>query len=107
MNTAVFVDLVVVFASALVIGTIVRYVVPGRIKHGLLLIPGFAIVFSLLVWEIGVWAGLSHDVALPAWLILLVVASGATTWFTFWLIRRRNASDETALTSALANIRSL
>lgn len=107
MNTVAFVDLVVVFASALVIGTIVRYVVPGRVKHGLLLIPGFAIVFSLLVWEISVWAGLSHDFALPAWLVLLVLTSGATAWFTIWLIRRRNTDDEKALTSALAGIRSL
>lgn len=107
MTNALLIDLVVVFSSALVIGTIVRYAIPGRVKHGLLLIPAFAIVFAMLVWEIAVWAGMPSDWNQLAWVILLVITSGATVWFTLWLTRRRSVDDDKALASALSGIRAL
>jgi hypothetical protein len=107
MDTATLVDLVIVFSSSLVVGTILRYAIPGRIKHGLLLVPGFAIVFSLLVWEISVWAGLPSEFGQLAWLILLVVTAAVTAAFTLITVRRRSASDEAMLSSALAGVRSL
>jgi hypothetical protein len=107
METVALIDLVVVFSSALVVGTIIRYAIPGRIKHGLLLIPSFAIVFALLVWEISVWAGIGGEFAQLAWLILLVVTAGVTLAFTLILVRRRTHSDDAMLASALTGIRSL
>jgi hypothetical protein len=107
METVALIDLVVVFSSALVVGTIIRYAIPGRIKHGLLLIPSFAIVFALLVWEISVWAGVGGEFAQLAWLILLVVTAGVTLAFTLSLVRRRTHSDDAMLASALTGIRSL
>ena len=107
METVALIDLVVVFSSALVVGTIIRYAIPGRIKHGLLLIPSFAIVFALLVWEISVWAGVGGEFAQLAWLILLVVTAGVTLAFTLILVRRRTHSDDAMLASALNGIRSL
>jgi hypothetical protein len=107
METVALIDLVVVFSSALVVGTIIRYAIPGRIKHGLLLIPSFAIVFALLVWEISVWAGVGGEFAQLAWLILLVVTAGVTLAFTLILVRRRTHSDDAMLASALTGIRSL
>lgn len=107
MDTVALIDLVVVFSSALVVGTIIRYAIPGRIKHGLMLVPAFAIVFALLVWEISVWAGLGGEFAQLAWLILLVITAGATVAFTLLLVRRRNHADDEMLASALAGIRAL
>jgi len=107
METVALIDLVVVFSSALVVGTIIRYAIPARIKHGLLLIPSFAIVFALLVWEISVWAGVGGEFAQLAWLILLVVTAGVTLAFTLILVRRRTHSDDAMLASALTGIRSL
>jgi hypothetical protein len=107
MDTTTLIDLVIVFASALVVGTILRYVLPGRIKHGLMLLPAFAIVFALPVWEISIWAGLPAEFGQLAWLILLVITAGATVAFALILVRRRTASDERMLATALAGIRSL
>jgi len=107
VSSALFIDLVVVFSSALAIGTIVRYAIPGRVKHGLLLVPGFAIVFALIVWEIAVWSGMPSDWNQLAWVILLILTAGATVWFALWLTRRRSAEDENALASALTGIRAL
>ncbi|NBX22642.1 MAG: hypothetical protein EBR52_00710 [Microbacteriaceae bacterium] len=107
MDTATLIDLVIVFASSLVVGTILRYAIPGRIKHGLLLVPGFAIVFSLLVWEISVWAGLPSEFGQVAWLILLVLTTGVTAAFTLIVVRRRTASDDTMLATALARVHSV
>lgn len=107
MSSEIFINLIVVFSAALTIGTIVRYVVPGRVKHGLMLVPAFAIVFALLVWEICVWAGLPAEWTQLAWLILLVLTAGVTVVFTLWLTRRRNTEDAAALNSALARIRTL
>jgi hypothetical protein len=107
MDTTVLIDLVVVFSCALVVGTIVRYALPGRVKHGLLLVPSFAIVFALLVWEISIWAGLGGEFGQLALLILMVVTAGVTVAFTLVLVRRRTRSDDAMLTAALAGIRAL
>lgn len=107
MDVTALIDLIVVFSSALVVGTILRYAIPGRIKHGLLLVPSFAIVFALLVWEISIWAGLPGEFAQLGWLILLVLTAGATAAFTIVLVRRRNHADDEKLASALAGIRAL
>jgi hypothetical protein len=107
MDTTVLIDLVVVFSAALVVGTIVRYALPGRVKHGLLLVPSFAIVFALLVWEISIWAGLGGEFGQLALLILILVTAGATVAFTLVLVRRRTRSDDAMLTTALAGIRAL
>lgn len=107
MNTTIFIDLIVVFSSALVIGTIVRYVIPGRIKHGLMLVPAFSVVFALVVWEISVWAGVPADWAQFAWLVLLVLTSGATVAFAMVVTRRRTRDDESRLSSALQGLRTL
>jgi hypothetical protein len=107
MDTTVLIDLVVVFSAALAVGTIVRYALPGRVKHGLLLVPSFAIVFALLVWEISIWAGLGGEFGQLALLILIVVTAGATVAFTLVLVRRRTRSDDAMLTTALAGIRAL
>ena len=107
MNTASLVDLVIVFASALVVGTIVRYAIRGRVKHGLLLVPSFAIVFALLVWEISVWAGLPAEFGQLAWLILLVLTIAVTLTFTILLVRRRTTADDAMLAAGLSGIRAL
>ena len=107
MLDTLFIDLVIVFAAALAIGTIVRYSIPGRVKHGLLLVPAFAVVFAVIVWEISVWAGMPNDWKQLAWLVLFVLTAGATVWFTLWLTRRRTAQDDAALAASLAGIRAL
>lgn len=107
MDTTRLIDLVIVFSSALVVGTVVRYLVPGRIKHGLMLVPAFAVVFALLVWEISVWAGLPAEFGQLAWLILLVLTAGVTVAFALVLVRRRTVADDDMLATALAGIRTL
>jgi amino acid transporter len=107
MLNALFIDLVIVFAFALAIGTIVRYVIPGRLKHGLLLVPAFAVVFAVLIWEIAVWSGMPTEWNQLAWLILFLLTAGATVAFTILLTRRRSAQDDAALAASLAGIRAL
>ena len=55
------------------IGTIVRYLLPGRESYGLLLLPAASIVASVIVWGALTWLGIAHS---EVWMWLVSLAAG-------------------------------
>lgn len=86
-------ELVLVVTFAGVIGTIVRYVVPGREFHGLAVLPAAGIAVGSLAWTIAVWAGLDEATVWP-WIAALGLATVAVIALAIELPKRRKAHDE-------------
>jgi len=63
---------IVVLAAG--IGTVARYVLPGRESHGLLLLPALAVVPAVIVWGALTWLGVSQG---EVWMWLVSLAAGA------------------------------
>ena len=63
-------ELLFVLVIAAAIGGIVRYVLPGRRSHGLLLLPAVDVVATAILWVGLTWLGWS----VPGWLDVIVVA---------------------------------
>lgn len=86
-------ELVLVVTAAGLIGTALRYLLPGRDRHGLALMPAAGVIIGSLLWTIAIWVGL--DAATPwPWLLslgLTVVGVGA---LGIWLPRARDAADQ-------------
>ena len=62
---------IVVLAAG--IGTITRYLLPGRQSYGLLLLPALSVVASVVVWGVLTWLGVAHG---EVWMWLVSLAAG-------------------------------
>jgi len=82
---------VIVIAAALGLG--VRYLVPGRDEHGLLVIPAVAASVATGLWAILVWSGLTFD---GGWIWVISLGAGllAALATAFILPRTRRSADE-------------
>ena len=86
-------ELVLVITFAGLIATAIRYMVPGRDRHGLGLMPSVGVIVGSLSWVIAVWAGLAPRSVWP-WVIALGLTVIVTVWFAIWLPKKRDADDE-------------
>jgi hypothetical protein len=91
-------ELVLVVTFSGIIGAAARYLLPGRDRHGLGLLPSVGVIVGSLAWSISVWAGLSPDSGWP-WLVSLGLATAATVWLGLWLPKKRDADDAELFTS--------
>lgn len=85
---------VTVIGAAFALG--IRYLVPGRQTHGLLLIPMIGAAATAAVWAICVWLGLPFDGGW-IWVIALVVGPLVALAFALVLPKRRDAADAALL----------
>lgn len=83
-----------VIGAAISLG--VRYVVPGRQWHGLLLVPLVGAAATAAVWVACVWLGLTFDGGW-IWVIALVLGPLASLAVALLLPRRREAADAALL----------
>jgi hypothetical protein len=83
---------VTVIGAAFALG--VRYLVPGRQTHGLLLVPMIGAAATAAVWAICVWLGLTFD---GGWIWVISLVLGPLTALAVALVlpkRRATADDE-------------
>ncbi len=85
---------VTVIGAALSLG--VRYLVPGRETHGLLLVPLVGAAATAGVWAICVWLGLTFDGGW-IWVIALVLGPLAALAVALLLPKRRALADAALL----------
>ena len=85
---------VTVIGAALSLG--VRYVVPGRHTHGVLLVPAVGAAATAAVWAVCVWIGLTFDGGW-IWVIALVLGPLASLAVALALPKRREAADAALL----------
>jgi hypothetical protein len=81
---------VTVIGAALSVG--VRYVVPGRQTHGLLLVPLAGAAATAAIWAICVWIGLPFDGGW-IWVIALVGGPLVALAIALTLPKRREQAD--------------
>jgi type II secretory pathway component PulM len=86
-------ELVLVVTFAGLIGAATRYMVPGRDRHGLGLLPSVGVIVGTLTFVIAVWAGLAPR-SVWAWLISLGLTVMVTVWLAIWLPKKRDTDDE-------------
>lgn len=85
-------ELVLIVTGAGLLGLAARYVVPGRDRHGLALMPASGVMIGSLAWTLCVWVGLSA-VTLWPWLISFGVTALGVIALGIVLPRRRDAAD--------------
>lgn len=85
---------VTVIGASLALG--MRYLVPGRHTHGLLLVPLTGAVATAVVWVVCVWLGLPFDGAW-IWVIAIVVGPLVALALALLLPKRREAADAALL----------
>jgi type II secretory pathway component PulM len=90
-------ELVLVITFAGLIGAAIRYMVPGRDRHGLGLMPSVGVIVGSLSYVIAVWAGLAPRSVWP-WLISLGLTVIACVWLGIWLPKKRDADDAALFT---------
>ena len=79
-----------VFGAAFALG--VRYLVPGRQQHGLLLVPLVGAAATAAVWVMCLWLGLTFDGGW-IWVISLVLGPLAALAVALVLPKRRERAD--------------
>lgn len=85
-------ELLFVFVLAIGIGLAVRYLLPQRTTHGVLLLPAIAAAVASIVWVGLLWLGWSFD-GTWIWVVSLVASGVAALVAGLVLPRRRVASD--------------
>lgn len=86
-------ELVLIVTFAALIGGALRYVIPGRDRHGLVLLPAFTVAIAAILWSSAVWLGLGPSTVWP-WLVALLPAAIATIWLGIVLPKQRDREDE-------------
>ncbi|MER3389436.1 MAG: hypothetical protein RJQ01_05325 [Microcella sp.] len=81
---------VTVIGASIALG--VRYLVPGRQTHGLLLVPAVGAAATAAVWAVCVWLGLTFDGGW-IWVIALVLGPLASLAVALVLPKRRETAD--------------
>lgn len=89
-------ELVLIVTFAGLIGALVRYIVPGRDRHGLLLLPMLQIAAASILWTASLWLGLTPTSVWP-WLVSLVLSTAGIVALAIWLPGRRDAEDRELL----------
>lgn len=85
-------ELVFVVTVAGLLGGALRYMVPGRDRHGLGLMPSVAIAVASVSWVAVVWIGADPRSPWP-WLVCFGLAIVAVVWLGRWLPAKRDADD--------------
>jgi hypothetical protein len=86
-------ELVLIVTAGGLIGTAIRYIVPGRNTHGLAVMPAAGVIAGALVWLVVVWFGGPVD-AWWSWVITLSATTMAVIVLALELPKRRAALDE-------------
>jgi hypothetical protein len=86
-------ELVLVVTFAGLIGAAIRYLVPGRDRHGLGLMPSVGVIVGSLAFVVAVWAGLAPRSVWP-WIISLGLTVAVSVWLAIWLPKKRDADDQ-------------
>lgn len=89
---------VTVIGAALALG--VRYAVPGRETHGLLLVPAIGAAATAATWVLLVWLGFTFDGGW-IWALSLVIGPAVALAFALLLPPRRRAADQQLLASLM------
>jgi len=85
---------VTVIGAAFAVG--VRYLVPGRQTHGVLLVPMVGAAATAAIWVASVWLGLTFDGGW-IWVIALVGGPLVALALALALPKRREAADAALL----------
>ena len=85
-------ELLFVVLGGAMIGSIVRYTVPGRHAHGAIVVPGAGAIVAALLWAVLTWLGWAFD-ATWIWVVSLVAAGVASLALAIALPRRRRDAD--------------
>ncbi len=90
-------ELLFVLVIAAAIGLGLRYLLPKRTTHGLLLLPAIAAAVSSVVWVALLWLGLTFD---GTWIWVASLAAGGIAALVAGLVipGRRIAADARLLT---------
>lgn len=86
-------ELVLVVTFSGLIGLALRYLIPGRATHGLLVMPATGIIAGSLGWAIAVWVGLD-PAGIWAWVVALGLSVAAPSALGIILPQRRQAADD-------------
>jgi hypothetical protein len=78
------------------IGGVIRYLVPGRDKHGLLLLPAIGAAATSAVWVGLLWLGWTFDGGW-IWVVSLGSATVISVVAAIWLARARDRGDQRLL----------
>ncbi|HWM34954.1 MAG TPA: hypothetical protein VNR36_12025 [Pseudolysinimonas sp.] len=78
------------------IGAVVRYLIPGRRAHGMLLLPAIGAAVTSALWVGLLWLGLTFDGGW-IWVISLGAATLASIAAAIWLARARERGDRRLL----------
>ena len=89
-------ELIYVTVIGAVITVAVRYLVPGRSTHGVLLLPAIGAAVSAVAWVGFTWLGLKPDGGW-IWLVSLGAAAIAGVVVAVLLRRIRSAADDRRL----------
>lgn len=85
----------IIFAAVIAagIGTLIRYLVPGRDTHGLMLLTTVAAAATLIVWVGLLWLGFTFD---GGWIWVISIAAGTIAPLVLALVLpgRRAVADE-------------
>ena len=85
-------ELVLIVTFAGLLGAIVRYLVPGRDRYGLLMLPMLQIAAASILWTASLWLGLAPGSGWP-WLVSLILSTAGAVALAVWLPRRRDEDD--------------
>jgi hypothetical protein len=86
-------ELVLVVTFSGLIGLMLRYLIPGRALHGLLVLPAAGIIAGSLAWAIAVWVGLD-PASIWSWIVALGLSAAAPLALGILLPKRRQAADD-------------
>lgn len=89
-------ELVLIVTAAGLIGTALRYILPGRDRHGLALMPAAGVIIGSLLWALAIWVGLEAASPWP-WLLSLGLTFVLVGALGIWLPRTRDAADQARL----------
>ena len=89
-------ELVLVVTAAALIGATVRYIVPGRDRHGMIALPALQVALASILFVAAMWLGLDPR-SVWAWLIALVLSTAAHVAAALWLPGARDRADEQLL----------
>jgi hypothetical protein len=85
-------ELVLVVTFAGLIGTALRYILPGRESHGLALMPAGGVIIGSLGWLLAIWVGLDPR-GVWSWVLALGLALIGGIVLGVMVPKRREAAD--------------
>ena len=98
-------ELVLIVTFAGLIGAALRYIIPGRDRHGMIVLPALQVSIASVLWTASVWLGLDPTSVWP-WLVSLVLSTGATIAIGIYLPKRRDREDQELFESLIGSAKS-